>query len=456
MIITFPVFSQEKTCTIFGFAPGREGAVLGIYSYDDYITLTEIKLGETIVGDSGKFSVTFEAPEITKVMIRSQKLIGFLYAEPGRKIEVEFPERDPKAMVNPDVEYTTDVSIYTEDSTDMNFLASDFNRKFYKWWGQNYIHLVSKDSMMVLDSFAVRMKRHYHWVKNPYFKPWMEYGIAAMQDATLRSPLKSGTIYLTGRKIHYHNSEYMAFFNSFFKDYLYKWSLRKEGSGIMYAINEMISYDSLLGAMKNLPWMKNDSLREMVMLKGLFEVYDNPAFNSRNVLAIAQLASIRSPVAEHRRIARNIVSFYTWLKKGSAAPAFTTIDRKGAAVDPLLANRGKYIYLFFYSTTNPSSVSELRYSSGLQKKYGKSITFINVSVDADTLAWKKFLLANPKISGTMLHYDFKQKTKDDFKLYTVPAGFIIDPDGKFYLSPADNPSGDLEAAFAKIATLKGK
>lgn len=461
LLVSSRAFSQgpngpvkDFTCTIWGTAPGNEGNVIGIYQYDDYITYTEHKLNETIVGDSSKFSMTVEVTEVTSLVVRCKNIYATVYAEPGRKVEVIFPQRDPKRHISPDVDYQEDLSIYTEDSTDMNFLADDYNTKFYKWWGKNYIYFVSKDSSGILDSFRVRMKKHYAFVKNPYFMPWMEYGIASIEDATLQSQVSSAKKYLANRPIFYHNSEYMSFFNNFFKDYVYKWSGRKEGSGIAFTINSMVSYDSLLGTMKHLPFVKNDTLRELVMLKGLFEIYDNPAFDARNVLAIAQQASILSKIPEHRRIARNIVSFYSKLKRGSLAPHFIANNRLGNEVDILEQNKGKYVYLFFFATWNTHAMAEFRYMSELQKRYGKKIVFVSVCMDEDTNLYKAFLKANPKYNWTILHYDMRQKTKDDYNLYAVPVGFIIDNEGKFYRSPADNPSGDLEYDLYRIANPK--
>jgi peroxiredoxin len=446
--------AKTDTCTVFGTAPGRDGNVITAFTYDDYITGTEKKLAEGIVGDSGRFSLSFEVDEICQVYLRCRKVHGSFFAEPGRKVEVIFDDRDPKRQVSAEVDYLVPLEVYISDSTDMNFLADDFNTRFEEFWKENYMSFVAKDSTTAIDGFHERMKAHYAFVKNPYFMPWMDYSLASIEDATFHSQVVTAKKYITGKKIYYHNSEYMNFFNNFFQDFMYKWSVRKEGEGILFAINNMVSYDSLMGSMKRLPWMQNDTLRELVMLKGLFQAYSNPAFNPRNVLAIAQQAAIQSKVAEHRRIARNIVSFYTKLRKGSAAPHFIAADRRGQDMDVLDLYKGKYIYLFFFDTKNPYSMAELRYMSDLQKKYGKKIVFVSVSVDSDTLAYKAFLKANPKYNWAIYHYDFRQKTRDDYNLYSVPAGFIIDPDGKFYRSPADNPSGDLEYDLYRIANPK--
>lgn len=62
--------------------------------------------------------------------------------------------------------------------------------------------------------------------------------------------------------------------------------------------------------------------------------------------------------------------------------------------------------------------------------------------------------ANPKYNWLNLHFDFTSKTKEDYNLYAVPAGFIIDPEGKFYAAPADKPSGDLEYVLYRITNPK--
>lgn len=443
--------AQLKTCTIFGTAPGREGNVIGAYMYDDFITYTETKLAESVVDDSGKFSLTVEVDQVSYVFLRCKKVHGFLFAEPGRNVELNFPDRDPKAQVNPDVDYVVPMAIYISDSTDMNFLADDYNQKFDKFWRHNFQSFVSKDSLAVLDSFQVQMDSHYAFVKNPYFKPWMDYGLASMEDGIFQSQKQSGRKYISGKKIYYHNSEYMEFFNNFFKDYMYKWSARKEGQGMLTCVNNLISYDSLLSTMRKLPWLENDSLRELVLLKGLYESYNNPAFNPRNILAVVFQASTRSKIAEHRRIARNIISSFTKLKRGTPAPHFTAINKSGVEIDPLETYKGHYVYIFFFATWNEHAMSEFRYMADLQKKYGKKIEFVSISLDADTNAYKAFLKANPKYNWMILHYNFHEKTKDDYNLYSVPAGFIIDPEGKLFVSPADNPSGDLEYNLYRIA-----
>lgn len=454
-LLFLPKVEAEQS-TIYGRVAEGAGKVIGVYMYDDYITNTEKQLGVAITGDSGKFSITIDIETISWVFLRCDNLYGFVFATPGKNTETFLPAHNPDVHINSEVKYEVPITVWTTDSTDMNFLASDFNERFDAFWADSdqYMYFVVGQSALVLDSFHAEMDSHYVWVKNPYFHTWMDYGFAAMENATFQSERRTALRYLVNKPIQYHNHEYMGFFNNFFKDYVYRWSLKKQGAGIYRAINQKVSYDSAMAAMRHLPWLQNDTLRELVLLKGLTELYFVMSYDPRNVITVAQQISIASKISEHRQIARNIVSMFTKLRIGTMAPAFAGRNVKGDIVEPLSLYKGKYIYLFFYASWNVNSVNELRYMAELHKKYGKEIMFVSVSLDDDTTAWKKFMKANPKYNWLNLHYDFSSKLKEDYNLYALPVGFIIDKDGKFYAAPADKPSGDLEYVLHRLAFPK--
>lgn len=446
--------ARAEEWTVYGRAGAGPGNIIGLYQYEDYITYTEKKLAETITGDSGKFSMTVEVNEISWMILRCENLHGFIFATPGKKSEVYFPARDPETQVSKEAHYEVPVSIWVTDSSDMNFLAADYNEKFNFFWGDStsnrYMEFVAGQSAEVLDTFHNQMTRHYRWVKNPYFPTWLEYGFATMENSTFQSETRTAKRYLVHKPIMYHNHEYMNFFNTFFDGFLYRWSMKKQGEGIYRSINLLVSYDSAMAAMRNLPYMKNDTLRELVLLKGLVELYYNMSYDPRNVIAVAQQVGIASKISEHRIIARNIVQMFTKLRVGTQARHFSGVNMKGEKIDPLELYKGKFVYVFFYASWNVNSVNEMRYMSELQKKYGKTIQFVSISLDEDTAAWKKFMRANPKYNWLNLHYDFDNRIKDDYNLFGYPIGYIIDKEGKFYASPADKPSGDLEYMLYKI------
>lgn len=457
-LLTLTASAHAGEWTVYGRAGVGPGHVIGVYAYEDYITYKEKKLGEIITGDSGRFSITLDIEKISWVFLRCQNLYGFVYATPGIKTEVWFPPRDPDFQVSTETNYEVPVTVWTGDSTDMNFLVGDYNDKFNFFWGDStsnkYLEFVAGQSAEVLDTFHNEMTRHYVWVKNPYFPTWLEYGFATYENATFQSERRTAQRYLLNKPIMYDNNEYMNFFNNFFKDYMYRWSMKRQGEGIYSAVNVKVSYDSTMAAMRNLPYLENDTLRELVLLKGLTELYYNMSYDPRNVISVAQQVGISSTISEHRAIARNIVQMFSKLRVGTMAKHFNGMNTNGEIIDPLELYKGKYIYLFFFASWNVNSTNELRYMAELQKKYGKTIQFVSISMDDDTAAWKKFMKANPKYNWLTLNYNFDNRVKDDYNLFGYPIGYIIDPEGKFYTSPADKPSGDLEYILYSIQNPK--
>lgn len=446
---------ESKTAIIEGIAPGKPGTEIKAFVISDYITRTETPVGTATLTDKGSFSMEVEVNSTQEVLLHFENLRGNLFAEPGHTHRVEFPHRDSLRQVSSEVTYDVELNIYSTDSTEMNMLAIDYNIRFEKFWKRNYQHFLYKGNTHLLDSFHDVMRNHYKDVKNPYFMPWMDYSLAALEDATFHPDKKMYSHYLDKKPVYYSNKEYMNFFNSFFDKYLYKHTFKKEGSDISAAINIKGSAEALMAAMADIKWLSDDTLRELVMLKGIFESFNHPMFEKRNMLSIAEQVSQTSKIPEHRAIARNIVSFYTHLQIGSVAPGFTAYDRKGNPVT-LESFKGKYVLLSFYTSWNTNAVSEMKVLPDLHKKYSKKITFVSISLDDDTAAHRKFLKQNPKMNWNMLHYGTNQQLKTDYELLAYPAFFIIDPQGRFWASPADVPSGSLEYDLYKIMYPKKK
>lgn len=445
-----PPTPKTAVSTIEGVAENCPGFMVQAWITVDYITGTEKMLAQAMSNDSGHFVLEVDLEKTAFLTLRCNKMRGRLFAEPGRKHFVSFPPRDSLRMINPEMEYDTELRIHSNDSTEMNMLAIDYNRRFDKFWRENYQFFLYKESISRLDSFHREMHRVYKDVSNPYFLPWMDFSLASLEEATFHSERKLAHEYLIGKPVLYDNNEYMNFFGTFFDDYLYKYSMRKDGERIRPAINQKASYEELMAAMKGLRWLDNDTIRELVMLKGIFESYNQPTFIQGNMLSIAEQCAIQSKVPEHRQIARNIVAFYSKLKEGSMAPGFTAVDRKGKPVT--LENfKGKYVVLSFWTTWNSHAVGEMKLLPDLVKKYGRKMVFVSVSLDNDTAAYHAFLKANPKMNWNMLHYDFNNKIKSDYELYAFPAFFIIDPEGRLWAAPAEMPSGRLEMDLYKIA-----
>src|SRR6185295_2900769 len=193
----------------------------------------------------------------------------------------------------------------------------------------------------VIDSFKIAIHEYYSVVKNSYLNTYVDYSIASLEEKTKESEKKLFSTYLDGKPIQYNNLEFMHFFNAFFKQKLYAFSLTKSGDPVVFQINDRGSFPGAMAVLQRDPFLKNDTLRELVLLKGLYESYYDNSFKKSSIIAILQQITEDSKIHEHQQIATNILNSFSRLKPGLFAPAFVLPDKTGltASLDELRSKK---------------------------------------------------------------------------------------------------------------------
>jgi hypothetical protein len=330
-----------------------------------------------------------------------------LYIEPNRSYEVFFPPLDSSQVINPSLGYNASLTISPNDSNDINLLIIDFNERFHKFWEENYQYFVLKQGISRMDSFQQVMRKRYSSSTNKYFRSHLAYFFASNEVSLLKDKRKIASRYLYKRSVLYHNQQYMEFFNAYFENYLYNLALKKEGSDIFTYVNLTPDHKKLMKILSADKLLRDDTLCEFVLLKGLTEAYHNPDFSRPGVMnVITQIAS--SGISSyHREIAQNLVSIYTRLQPGTKFQDF-------------------------------------------KKKYSSKVEFVSICTDEDTAAFMKFLKENPKFNWTMLYGGKDPSVKNNYNVKAVPVFYFINQQGMLQQSPAYKPSDGIEAVFYSL------
>lgn len=444
------LFAQEVS--IRGEAKAYAGKVISAFSYEDYISYPKNILETDTVGPDGKFKLHFDIRDIQRIYLRCDHMKAPLYVQPGKTYEVSFPAKDSSRLLNRNVDQDGDLGINTTDSTELNWLIMDFNMRYDDFWKKNYQSFVIKKTRAPIDSFRRAINAHYSHTASPYFHSYIDYSIASTQVSTFESKNFMARDYLLHRKIGYHNYEYMLFFNQFFDKYFNQFASGPKGAAVSTAINDNGSAKALMAALKPAAYLENDTLRELVMLKGLYENYNNREFKPSRMLSILEDVVRDSKIKEHRLIARNIIAAYTLLKKGTAAPAFSLPDRNGKMVS-LSDFKGRFVYLSFSASWCTNCIRELKYIEELKKKYPK-IQIITICTDDKVQDMNLLLKQNPKLNWTFLYAGNNEGLKHDYQIFSVPYYYLINPDGLLYLSPAPAPYDGIEDYFYNITKKK--
>jgi peroxiredoxin len=199
--------------------------------------------------------------------------------------------------------------------------------------------------------------------------------------------------------------------------------------------------------------LANDSLLELVILKGLHDSFFDDKFSRSALVAILDSLYRSTKIAEHLLIAENIRSRVTRLLPGFVPAPFELYNIKGELVS-LNAFEGKYVYLNFCTASSYSCLQEFTILEKFYEKHRKVLEIVTISVDRDPNDLK-LLLEQTKYQWTFLHYGNKPDVIKDFDIRAYPTYFLIGPDRRLLISPAMSPRENFEIQLFKVLRSRG-
>ena len=107
-------------------------------------------------------------------------------------------------------------------------------------------------------------------------------------------------LYFNSGPVLYDNSEYMDFFNDFFTKYYTKSKFILQFDLYEAVNNNRGSYDDMMELLKKDTLLKNDDLRELLLLKEMNDLYHTNGYKKENVLYIIQSAEIKEKSSQNK------------------------------------------------------------------------------------------------------------------------------------------------------------
>ncbi|MFL5765705.1 MAG: TlpA family protein disulfide reductase [Bacteroidia bacterium] len=449
-------YTRAQLVTIKGSAPAYTFKEIGAWISADYISSVQKQLTYSVVDSAGNFLLQFNTKEIQYVTLKVENNISSMYVEPNASYEVIFQPPDSTTYQNPNIEHTVKLSIKLKSKTEINALTIDYDNRFDDFLTADYIAFLKRTPQAKIDSFGQAMKEFYSTVKNPYFQDYITYTVASLKQKTKVSEKKLFDTYLAGKPIRYTNPEYMSFFNDFYRQKIEDFAVSERGGPMSFQINDRGSFSGTMDVLKREPLLLNDTLRELVLIKGLYEAYYDNAFRRSSIVSMLQQAADQTLIPEHKKIAQNMLSSFSKLQKGSPAPFFELPDKDGQTHSLDALRDKKYVYLMFYDEKCSACEQQMKIIPSFIKTYGSKINFVSISTDKSNTELKNYLLKNPKDSWLFLYDNSGGKLKSAYEVRTLPAYFLIDPDGRFVQVPAESPDEDIDRAFFDIVKPKEK
>ncbi len=424
-----------------------------VYAYQDFITKLKLKEATDTVGADGYFELKFYSAITQPVFIQIDNYIGQMYVRPDYVYGILFPEIDEKFKYYENADMPVNLSIIGHDTTELNMLILDYDELYTDiFTPKNDQFLTHKMLFKRADTLKMVCDKRYANCKDTYFTNYYNYHIAGINASLSRGEKYLIQNFIVDKKIQYRNHEYMTFFNACFSNYLNSIASSRKGTSLYQIINVNASLEQLDNFCKTDPFLKRDSLRELVIIKNLWDMYFNPEFNQGSIESIVSQLKIKTKNEEHQQLADYMLKNFFKMQPGSPALNFFARNRAGA-VESFNKLKGKWIYLNFFSTKNNESLKEMGKIALLKKKYNDKVYFVSVCVDDSVSSYLNFLKQNPKYDWMIWHNEvtgIKQTAKELYNVVGSESYFLINNYGTIALAPATSPSKGIEYKFSAL------
>ncbi len=252
------------------------------------ITYSEEILDRNKVDSSGNFSLVADLHETIMAFFDIEFYRSYIFLEPGLTYKINCDSIASKEQFRP--YYQKDIlpySIEDDQGSGLNALILEFDNLYNDFLINNFDAIYKARKKNLVFEFREEMEVRYDTVQNEYFNNYIDYKIASIELAAVSVEKPELFMkYFHNKPILLNNVEYMNFFNQFFKRYLTAETKVIYRSDLNQTININPDYYSLFDVLGKDTLLRNERIRELVLLKGLMELYNNPDYSNENILQI--------------------------------------------------------------------------------------------------------------------------------------------------------------------------
>jgi hypothetical protein len=448
-----------QPASVTGISKSHAGDEMIFYRYSDLITMSEEEIGRCNVDEKGSFSCQFKINETTFLFCHLGIYRLYFFAQPGKTYDLALPDKEDKTesqRLNPFFRETDlFVGITNIDKSDINFLINSFDLAFNEKFDNIINDTYKGKSNINVDSLINVLEDHYDQFKQPYFDTYRDYRYGLLKQLTyIQKARTTSERYFLNKPVKYNNTAFMELFNLVYDKYFIFFSRTETGNAVFKNISQEKSLYNLKKTLSTDNVLSNDTLKELVILKGLHDGFFDDKFSRSALLTILDSLYFTSKIPEHLVIAENIRTKVTHLLAGFVPAPFELYDVNGKLVK-LDDFKDKYVYLNFCTTTSYTCLQEFTLLQKLYEKHKQRLEIVTICVDKDKQDISN-LLKNTGYDWTFLHYGNKPEVVKDFDVRAYPTYFLIGPDRKLLLSPAPSPKENFEIQFFKILRSKGE
>ena len=458
ILFVLPLTIFAEKVVLKGNVPEFAGKKFTFLIYSDQITYSEKEVCSCIVEENGDFSCSFETDNTNYVFIHIGVYEAFIFVEPGNEYELLFPDLKEKTLaenLNPYFEPVKyHLGIENSSDSELNYQLAFFDAVYSKMLQDNSYLIYIKSGKLDVNGSVVKVDSLFQNVENKFFNDFKKYKYASFRHLSYQEKMKSiSNTYYLNSEVLYNNPSYMELFNQVYDEYFLYFGRTESGKQIYNDISKLKSITSLKHTLGQDSVLKNDTLKELVILKCLYDEFYNDKFSRLAMLTVLDSLQIQTKVSEHKLIAKNIREKVTKLMQGYKPPDFELYDTDSNLVS-LDSYKGKYVYLSFCTTISYACIKEFGMLEKLYENHKDHFEIIVICMDESSSQMKRFVEMK-EYSYKFLYYGNQPDVFKDFDIRAFPTYYFIDKEGKLAISPAPSPDQNAEYVIFQHMRARG-
>ena len=440
--------SQAQKSAISFVNKTYSGDTLFLLKEKDFITGQLDTIYSSKVNKNGEWKAVLQLSEPIFVRLPLYRNEVWLCVEPNKSYQIKIPnkqllsiEDSLNTFFQPLIFYA---SILNMDSSACNEAISRLDYSIDTLYQKHIRNIHFKIKRKTVDSLVNVLKNQYEYASSNYFKSYLFYKIAMLKFLSYeREQNFIIKYYFNDQPVLLNNIAYNELFNQTFSDFLSYYAATHWGEGIKDAIDKYKSPTELRRVFKKNPAFTNDTLIDLVILKGLHDVpYSNDMpnkikFSAQAVKTVLDSMILFAKTKELKQIAINIKNK---LKNEEINVAFEDYPFKTADGEEIyLRNyKGKYVYVMIADFRSYEFLTFLKQEKASLERFSEKLKIVNIVLYPQKEKLKE-MIKDQKLSGQFLFCEDETAFKHQLKIRALPLFMIWGPNGKIINNNASSP-----------------
>ncbi len=452
------LLNYSQICEINGSIPNAGGKKIRIYTNTNLISSQEIKILEDSVYKDNSFNIKLklEPQQVLQIYFAVERLkSNIFFIEAGKSYNLDFDTanfHNQEYIISPLIPNNELVFNLKNDTNELNFLIKSYNHILDSFTIFHLPEIIKSRDKEKINSFINFVQTKYQKIKHTYFQNYLNYTIAHLQFVSrIENMQELYNTYIHEKPFLYNHPAYMDFFNDFYNSFIYQYSQKIPLKDLDLNISQNPNSFALLDSLGKEPLLKDEVVREMVLIKNLTQMYYNHLYSNYGVTEVMKQIMNNTKFAQHKHIVSILLKEMEESSLPRKAPLLNIRKDDLSKLD-LNNFLGQYTYILFFTTWCNSCLCEFLVLQKIYNTYNNDMFFLAISMDVNFHNFHQFIEAN-QYEWEFANFAKNFDIEDEWKVRIFPQAFMLDAQGHIINENAPLPSENLDR-YLKHLLLK--